>query len=204
MTPIDLDQAGARLTRQIDFVRALEQLKTVLRRNLVCDQSRRESAAEHSWQVALMAALLSEHAQEPVDLAKVVPMALVHDLVEIYAGDTFAYGDATPEEKDARERKAADEIFALLPEDQGQDLSALWQEFEAGKTAEAKFVRVLDRLQPVLLHGLTRGRVWKEHGVSRAQVLARVEEIHQNAPALWPVVCEIIDDAVREGWLQVP
>jgi putative hydrolase of HD superfamily len=204
MTPSDPSSPRDRLTRQLDFVHTLERLKTVLRQNYVCDQSRRESAAEHSWQVALMAVVLHEHAATPVDLARVVALALVHDLVEVHAGDTFAYGAGAPQEKVERERKAADAIFARLPNDQERAFRALWQEFEDGQTAEARFARILDRLQPVLLHRLTGGRAWKEHGVARAQVLARVEEIRQGAPALWPVVCEILDEAVREGWLQGP
>ena len=127
-------------------------------------------------------------------------MALVHDIVEIDAGDTFAYG-AREAGKSERESQAAARLFGLLPKDQGDRLGGLWREMEEGKTPEARFVRVLDRLQPVLLHRLTGGKVWKEHGVGRSQVLARVDEIRASAPALWPTVCGIIDEAVRGGQL---
>jgi putative hydrolase of HD superfamily len=190
-----------RLRRQLAFVDELERLKQVLRRNVISDRSRRESSAEHSWHLGLMVLCLAEHAATPIDLGRALGMALVHDLVEIDAGDTFVHGEYDPAEKAERERRAAERIFGLLPADQAACLLELWRDFEQGRSAEAKLVRVVDRLQPVLLHRATGGVVWQEHAVRRSQVAARLAEIEHDAPALWPVVQQILADAVARGEL---
>jgi len=190
-----------RVAKQLDFLMTVDRLKAVARRNLIFDGSRRENSAEHSWHVALAAVVLREHFLEPVDLVAALEMALVHDLVETFAGDTFAYGATPKEEKDRLEREAADRVFAALPQEQGRRLRTLWDQFERSDSPEARFVRAMDRLQPLLLHRLTGGRVWKEHGVRRSQVLERVGDIRRDAPALWPFVQQLLDEAVRAGQL---
>jgi putative hydrolase of HD superfamily len=191
-----------RLGRQLDFVRELDKLKSVMRKNRLSDLSRLENSAEHSWHVALMALVLAEHAALPLRCEHAVAIALVHDLVEIDAGDTFAYGATGHADKREREERAATRLFGVLPAEQARQFLALWHELEADETPEARFVQALDRLQPVLLHQLTGGVVWREHGVTRSQVMARVAPIRDVLPTLWPVVEQILADAVKSGALR--
>ena len=181
-----------RTEQQLAFLVEVDRLKGVLRQTLLCDGTRRENSAEHSWHLALMASVLAEHAAEPVDVARVVRMLLVHDVVEIDAGDTFAYDAGANEDRAARERRAAERIFGLLPPEQGAELRALWEEFERGDTAEARAAVALDRLQPLLLNHHTNGGSWRTHGVKRAQVLRRMEPIRTALPAVWPTVEQIV------------
>ena len=191
-----------RLARQIEFILEIDKLKQVLRQTFLTDGSRRENDAEHSWHLAVMAVLLCEYAAEPeLDLLRVVKMALVHDLVEIDAGDTFHYDEAGHEDKDRREQQAADRIFGLLPVDQGAELRSLWEEFEARQTPEARYAAALDRLQPNLLNFRTQGRLWREHGVTSRQVIARNRHMAQGAPALWQYAESRIREAVAKGYL---
>ena len=190
-----------RLVQQLAFLQEADKLKAVIRRNFIGDRSRRENSAEHSWHLALTASLLAEHSAQPIDLLRVLQTVLIHDLVEIDAGDTFSYAANGPGDKEAREARAAERLFALLPADQADDFRVLWHAFETGSTAEGRFARVVDWLQPLLLHELTGGPVWKEHGVKKSQVVARVRGIEQDAPHLWPWVSALIDRATREGWL---
>jgi len=190
-----------RLARQLRFVVEIDRLKTVLRQTLLTDASRRENSAEHSWHLALMAALLAEHAGEPVDVTRTMKMVLVHDVVEIDAGDAFCYDAAANVGKEEREKLAAERIFGLLPAEQAEELRALWEEFEAGATPEARFAVALDRLQPLLQNIHSGGGSWRAHGIARAQVLRRMDPIREGAPALWPQVLEIVDRAVAEGHL---
>lgn len=169
----------------------------MLRRTLLTDGSRRETSAEHSWHIALMAVLLAEHAPEGTDIGRVVRMLLVHDLVEIDAGDTFAYDDAGNVTRVERENAAADRIFGLLPPDQAGPLRALWDEFEAGSTAEARFALALDRLQPLLQNLVLRGGTWRAPGVTMERVLDRMRPIGRASPALW----SFAEWAVSEVWL---
>jgi putative hydrolases of HD superfamily len=196
------EASGERLRRQLAFIDEIDRLKRVLRRNVVSDRSRRENSAEHSWHLALMVLCLAEHAAEPVDLGRAMAMALVHDLVEIDAGDTFVHASYDEHEKLERESAAAERIFGLLPGDQALELRELWLDFERGQSPESKLVRMVDRLQPVLLHRATDGVVWQEHGVRRSQVERRVGEIEQDAPALWPLVQHILAEAVARGQLK--
>ncbi len=190
-----------RLRKQLEFIREIDKAKTVLRRSVLLDRSRRENDAEHSWHLAVMAILLVEYANEPVDLLKVVKMLLIHDLVEIDAGDTYAYDAKGHEDKYEREQRAADRIFGLLPQEQGEELRRLWEEFEERRTPEARFAAAMDRLQPVMLNYLTEGVVWRQHGVKSEQVIARNRHIAEGSEVLWEAAAEYIQDAVRKGYL---
>ena len=173
----------------------------MLRRTTLIDRSRHENSAEHSWHIALMAVLLSEHAKEEVDLLRVVKMLLVHDLVEIDAGDTFCYDAAANLDKEERERAAAARLFALLPPDQGAELWALWEEFEAMATPEARYAAALDRMQPILHNLETEGVSWQKHGIRKGQVLERNRPIDAGAPALWEYISRRVEEAVKLGIL---
>ena len=190
------------LSKQIDFILEIDRLKSVLRRTSLLDGSRRENTAEHSWQIALMAVLLAEYADPQVDINRVVMMLLVHDLVEIDAGDTFIYDEQARATQADRERRAADRIFGLLPQGQGQRLRALWQEFETRESPEARFASAIDRLQPLLTNYFTQGDTWKESGVIQEQVIARNQLIGLSSPQLWAYAQELIKDAVRQGFLR--
>ena len=191
-----------RLEAQLGFLLEADRLKTVLRRNPLTDGSRRENTAEHSWHLALFACVLAEHAAEPVHLDRVIRMLLVHDLVEVDAGDTFAYDPAAHADKAEREHRAADRIFALLPDEQARDYRALWDEFEARATLEARFAFAVDRLQPILMNAAAEGLAWQEHGVHADQVRDYNRHIHDGAPELWRHAQRVIDDAVARGVLE--
>ena len=190
------------VARQLAFLVEADRLKGVLRQTSLCDGSRRENSAEHSWHLALAAVVLAEHAGSAVDLARVVRMVLVHDLVEIDAGDTFAYGAAAHVDKDARERAAADRLFGTLPQEQGAEFRALWDEFEAQATPEARYATALDRLQPLLNNHHAGGGSWRAHGVTRDQVVRRMRPIEGALPALWPVVLDIIEQNCALGYIR--
>ena len=191
-----------RLDQQVGFILETDKLKQVLRQTLVSGgEGRRENDAEHSWHLGLMALLLREHAAEPVDLLRVVEMLLVHDLVEIDAGDTFVYDEVAHLDKEEREQRAAERIFGLLPKDQAGRVRALWEEFEARQTPEARYAAALDRFQPLLLNFQTEGAAWRKHGVRRDQVIARNRHIEEGAPALWAAAQELIAAAVERGWI---
>lgn len=190
-----------RLEQQIAFVVEADKLKQILRQTRLMDGSRRENSAEHSWHLALMALTLAEHAGAPVDLAHVVRLVLVHDLVEIDAGDTFCYDAQANLSKAEREQAAAARVFGLLPEEQGRALRALWDEFEAGETAEARFANALDRLEPLLQNFRTEGGTWRAHGITRAAVLRRMEPIRTGAPPLWPYVLRVVEDSCAAGYI---
>jgi len=192
-----------RLEKQLAFIVEADKLKNVLRQNVVIGTTRNENSAEHSWHLALMALLLSEYAREKgLDLFRVVKMVLIHDLVEIDAGDTFCYDEAAHEDKEERELAAARRIFNLLPEDQAREMWDLWREFEEQKTPEARFANSLDRFQPLLLNHHTRAHTWTKPGVTREKVLKRNSIIAANAPELWEYAQRVIDQAREEGYLQ--
>lgn len=190
-----------RLRRQLAFLLEVDKLKQVFRQTYLLDETRKENDAEHSWHFAMFAIVLAEYAPEPVDMLKVLKMALVHDLVEIDAGDTFLYDEAGQADKAEREAKAADRIFALLPEEQGGELRALWEEFEAKQTPEAKFAGAMDRIQPFLHNCHTSGRAWREHGIAADRVLQSNGHIAIGAPMLWDRVRELVDQMVAEGYI---
>ncbi len=197
-----MPQLPERLAQQIGFLLEIDKLKQVYRQNLISDGSRRENDAEHSWHLAVMAVLLGEYMPEPVDLLKVIKMVLLHDLVEIDAGDVFCYDPGAAVGKEERERKAAERLYALLPEDQGQELKELWAEFEARATAEARFALCLDRLQPLLLNFVTQGGTWRLHSVSAPQVRKRMAPIKEISPQLGEAVEQILQEAISRGILQ--
>ncbi len=191
--------AGPRLARQLDFILEADRLKGVLRQTVLTDRSRQENSAEHSWHLALMVLVLTEHAAAEIDPLRVLKMLLVHDLVEIDAGDTFCYDVDANVDKAEREQLAADRVFGLLPADQTEDLRALWEEFEARSTPEARFAAALDRLQPMLHNYLTAGHSWRKHGIVRAQVVERNQPIEDGAPTLWRLAERFLADAVGRG-----
>jgi putative hydrolases of HD superfamily len=193
--------AGERLQQQIRFILEIDALKGVLRRTYLPGADRLENSAEHSWHVAVMAVLLAEHANEPVDVARVVRMLLIHDVVEVDAGDTYVYDTAGAEAKAEREVRAADRLFAMPPEDQGRELRRLWEEFEEGRTADACFAAALDRLMPVLHNVHTGGRSWREHGITADRVIARNSPMSEGSEALWEYARSLIEDAVEKGHL---
>lgn len=188
-----------RLKKQMDFIREIDKAKSVFRQTYLADGSRRENDAEHSWHLAVMAFLLAEDASRTVDVLKVVKMVLIHDLVEIDAGDTYAYDEAGATDKRERETKAADRIFGLLPEDQGSRFRALWEEFEAYETAEAKFAHVLDNCQPLLLNDASDGLSWSEHGVRKSQIYKRNERTAEGSREIWEYMKELVDKHIRLG-----
>lgn len=174
-----------RLSKQIDFIKEVDKEKLIGRQNFLTDGSRKENDAEHAWHLALMAILLAEYSNEPIDILKTVTMVLIHDIVEIDAGDTYAYDEAAHHDKDEREAAAAKRIFGLLPEDQGAKLKALFEEFEAGETAESRFARSLDRFQPMMLNHASGGKSWVEHSVRLSQVLTRNATTSDGSKELW-------------------
>ena len=189
-----------RLDRQLQFVRELDRLKGVLRRTSLIDRSRRENSAEHSWHLATMALALGEYAPAGTDLAHVIELLLVHDVVEIDADDTFAFDVAGNADKADRETAAADRLFGLLPDDVGRQFRARWDEFEAGVTREARFANALDRFQALLQNDAAGdGGTWFAHGVTRDAVLRRMAPIETGAPGLWPAVLEAIKRATAAG-----
>jgi putative hydrolase of HD superfamily len=189
----------SRFEQQIRFIVEIDRLKSVLRRTLLTDGSRRENSAEHSWHVALMASILSEHAQPEVDVQRVIEMLLVHDLVEIDAGDTFAYDAAGNADRAARERAAADRLFQLLPPDQNHRFRQLWEEFEEGRTPESRYAIALDRMQPLLQNVHSQGGAWRSHGVTREQILMRMQPIEDLSAELWVYVVRLIDEVWAAG-----
>jgi putative hydrolase of HD superfamily len=191
----------SRLAQQIQFIVEIDKLKRVLRQTLLTDESRQENSAEHSWHLAMMAILLVEYAPEAVDVLRVIKMLLIHDLVEIDAGDTFCYDVQANQNKAEREAQAATRLFGLLPEEQGAELRTLWEEFEAQETVAAQFAAALDRLQPLLHNQQTRGGTWRIHSITRDQVLRRVHPIKDGAPALWSFVEKVIEDSIVAGYL---
>lgn len=189
-----------RLQQQLSFILEIDRLKSVIRQTHNMD-GRRENSAEHSWQLALMALTLAEYASTPVDVAQVLRLVLVHDVVEIDAGDTFAYDLTGYGDKDAREQAAATRIFGLLPPEQAAQFQALWEEFEARETPEAQFANALDRIMPMLLNYHTGGGSWQAHRIRRSQVMQRAAPIQQAAPQLYAYLQTLLEQAISEGLL---
>ncbi|HCH5063522.1 HD domain-containing protein [Vibrio parahaemolyticus] len=192
-----------RLEKQLALLIELDKLKSVLRRTRVKSaEGRLENSGEHSWHVALMAVLMEEHANAPVDICRVMKMLLIHDVVEIDAGDTFVYDTAASKEQAEKEIKAAERLFGMLPTDQGQELLALWQEFEAAQSDDAKYAKALDRLIPMLLNYHNNGQSWKENSVTREQALTINKRIELGSVTLWDKAKELIEEATEKGWLK--
>ncbi len=189
----------ARLERQLAFILELDKEKNILRQTHLSDYSRRENDAEHAWHMVVMLYLLREYANEPFDLAKAMMMALIHDVVEIDAGDTYAYDEEAKKTQAEREAKAAERIFGLLPEDQRDELRALFEEYEAQETPEAHIVRSMDSLQPLLLNDKTEGRDWRSHGVRMEQVIRRQEPGRLGSEKIWEFSKALIERNTEEG-----
>lgn len=196
------DMKKTRLGKQFDFLRELDKEKQISRQTYLADGSRMENDAEHAWHMAVMALFLSEYSNEKIDLLRVVSMILLHDVVEIDAGDTYAYDKEAKKTQKERELHAADRLFGLLPEDQAEKFRALWDEFEAWETPEAKFARALDNVQPLMLNAASGGKSWEEHKIKLKQVLARNGRSAQGSETLWNYAYEnFIRPSVEEGKL---
>lgn len=191
-----------RLQKQLAFIMELDKIKKIGRQTYLSDASRKENDAEHSWHLAVMAILLAEQSNEKIDVMKTVTMLLIHDVVEIDAGDTYAYDSIGNESKREREEKAADRIFNILPPDQAEYMRSLWEEFEANETAEAKFAYTLDHVQPLLLNDASDGLSWREHGIFKSQVLRRNEKTGDGSAALWEYAKTLIDKHADIGNLK--
>ncbi len=188
-----------RMRKQIEFALLMDKQKNIFRQNHLADNSRRENDAEHAWHMAVMAYLFREYANEDIDISKVILMCLIHDVVEIEAGDTYAYDEEAKKSQREREDIAKKHIFGMLPSDQGRELEALFDEFEAQETAEARFAKAMDNLQPVLLHEANGGADWKEHEVTKEQIMRRQEKTRRGSEELFEVIKDIIDRHIAEG-----
>jgi putative hydrolase of HD superfamily len=190
-----------RLTQQIEFILEIDKLKQIIRRSYIISGERRENTAEHSWHLAMLALILVEHTNEPVDLLHVLKMVLVHDIVEIDAGDTFLFDTVGTLDKADREQLAADRLFGLLPADQSSELRQLWQEFEARETAESHFANALDRLIPLMLNYQSGGRTWQENGITGDRIEWVHGRIGEGSHTLAELSRKVIETAVAEGLL---
>ena len=188
-----------RLEQQIAFIIEIDEVKNIFRQTYLSDGKRKENDAEHSWHIALMALLLQEYAEDAVDVLKVITMVLIHDLVEIDAGDTYAYDTEGAQTKRDREVRAANRIFGMLPEDQGLYFRALWDEFEEYETADAKYAHLLDNFQPLLLNHASGGISWVEHEVKKSQIYKRNERITETSKTIWECMQRIIDENIAKG-----
>ncbi|MCI9603839.1 MAG: HD domain-containing protein [Ruminococcus sp.] len=188
-----------RLEKQIRFIVEIDKVKNIFRQTYLADAGRRENDAEHSWHIALMAYLLREYVEEAVDVGKVMLMVLIHDLVEIDAGDTYAYDSVGAQTKRDREVAAADRIFGILPKDQGTYFRELWEEFEAYETPDAKYAHLIDNFQPLLLNDAADGLSWQEHQVKKSQIYKRNEKIEETSETVWNCMKEIIQKHIGRG-----
>ena len=188
-----------RLEKQIQFIVEVDKVKNIFRQTYLSDGERKENDAEHSWHLALSAILLKEYVSEEVDLLKVITMVLIHDLVEIDAGDTYAYDSAGAKDKREREEKAADRIFSILPTEQGQYFRELCEEFEEYETEEAKYAHLLDNFQPMLLNDAAKGKSWSEHQVKKQQIYKRNERIEETSETIWGEMQRIVEENIQLG-----
>lgn len=191
-----------RLEKQMRFIVEIDRLKNVVRQSALVDRSRQENDSEHSWHIAVMAFLLADYANSDIDILKVLKMTLIHDLVEIDAGDTFAYDEVNARTQNDRETKAAKRVFGLLPGDQREELYSLWNEFESKSTPEARFAVAVDKLQPLILSYNNKGWSWERHGVVRSQIVGEKRVIAEGSKKLWEVAQELIEASVGEGFLE--
>lgn len=191
----------SKLQQQINFIIEVDKLKNIFRQSYISDATRHENDAEHSWHLALMVIILREYFDPSADELQVIKMVLIHDLVEIYAGDTYLYDIKGNETKAIREQEAADKLFAMLPSEQREQFMNLWHEFEDKTTVEAKFAATLDRLQPVLLNYITKGKAWIEHGVNKEQVLKRQADILNGPAEIADFLVDLLNDAENKGYL---
>ena len=190
-----------RLLKQMDFIKEIDKIKYIERRTKLFNSNRRENDAEHSWHLAMMAIVLAEHSNEPVDILKVVKMVLIHDIVEIDSGDIFIYDTEMNHNNSEEERKAAQRIFGMLPREQAEEFIALWEEFEANETAEAKFAKAVDRLEPLLQNSSNNGGTWQEYGVKHSQMINKKIIINEGSETLWDYTTDLLDRCVEKGIL---
>ena len=190
------------LLKQIEFIKEIDKLKYIQRKTKLFNSDRNENDAEHSWHLALMAIVLAEHSNEPIDVLKVIKMVLIHDIVEIDAGDTFIYDSQKNHCNTDEERLAANRIFGMLPEEQSKELIAVWEEFEAGQTHEAKFAKAMDRLEPLLQNTSNNGGTWKEFGVNYKKVYEKKSSIKDGSKTIWDFAEKLINDSVEKGILK--
>ena len=191
-----------RFKKQLAFILEADKEKNILRQTHITGYVRRENDAEHAWHMAMMIYLLKEYSNEEFDVAKAMMMAIIHDIVEIDAGDTYAYDTAALETQKEREERAAERIYGLLPEDQREELRALFDEFEAGETPEARFAKTMDNFQPLLLNDSNGGADWREHEVTKSQVVGRQRKSIIGSKEIWEYTSELIDENVKKGNIQ--
>lgn len=192
-----------RIKKQMDFLREIDKLKSIGRQSYLTDGVRKENDAEHSWHLAMCALVLQEYMPEPVDVARTVELVLIHDLVEIWAGDAYAYDAQAQAAQHEKEVQAAEKLFGMLPEDQREYFKRLWEEFEACESGEARFARVMDNCQPLLLDDASGGKSWREHGIAKEQVYKRNERVRNWAPEVWEYMDSLIQKHVELGNLSV-
>lgn len=189
-----------RLEKQLEFIREIDKEKLIKRQNYLTDCETHENDAEHAWHMAIMVLLLKEYSNTDIDVLRTISMLLIHDLVEVYAGDTYAYDEEGKKTQAEREAKAADKLYSLLPEDQEDYLKSLWLEFEEQKSPEAKFARTMDCFQPLILNDATNGRAWKEHDVRKSWVMKRNQNTHLGSETIWEYAREnLIEKNVKNG-----
>ncbi len=195
-------QLPDKLLNQIEFIKEIDKIKYIQRRTKLINSDRRENDAEHSWHLAMMTIILAEYANEPIDVLKVVKMVLIHDIVEIDAGDTFIYDSKKNHCNTENELKAAQRIFGLLPSEQRDELIAIWQEFEAGETPEARFAKSMDRLEPLLQNTSNNGGTWREYQVNYDEVYRKKKVIKEGSNALWNYTDKLLNQSVEKGILK--
>ena len=192
-----------RLKKQIDFIIEIDKMKSVFGQNIIIDRTRNENDAEHSWHIAVIAMILYEYAYRPdIDLLRVLKMLLIHDIVEVYAGDTFVYDAQANLDKGKREQDAADKIFGMLPEDQEKEYRALWEEFDAMETPESIFAAATDRFEPFILNCNTDGHTWRLADITSDKLYKRLYETKVALPALWDTICELIHENIEKGYIK--
>ncbi|WP_138484812.1 HD domain-containing protein [Dyadobacter bucti] len=191
-----------KLKKQIEFIKEIDKLKYILRKTKLINSDRNENDAEHSWHLSVMAIVLAEHANAPIDMLRVVKMLLIHDIVEIDAGDTFIYDAQKSHDNTEEEREAAKRIFGILPGDQAEELLTLWEEFEEQQTSDAKFARAMDRLEPLLQNTSNNGGTWNEFGVNYDKVYAKKYAIAHGSATIWEYAEQLLNESVEKGILK--
>lgn len=196
-----ISSGDSKIDSLLKFTAEIDEMPHILRRTMLVDSSRRENDAEHSWHIAVMAMLFQDYATEKIDTGRVAKMCVVHDLVEIYAGDTFAFDIEGNSSKEQREKEAADRLFSHLPEETGKEIRALWEEFDAMSTADSRYANCMDRIQPFLHNTLTDGHTWVLGQVKMDAVIKRMQPVKNFMPALWPWVENNLDRGIEQGWI---
>lgn len=197
-----LSSGNKRLDQQLKFTAEIDKMTSVYRRTMLISGERHENDAEHSWHIAVMALIFKEYCVEEPSVERAIKMCVVHDLIEIYAGDTFAYDVKGNESKEEREKAAADKLFSQLPKEQGDEIRALWEEFDAMETTDSKYAACLDRIQPLLHNTLTEGHTWRNGGAVRPQVENRARIIKEFMPEVYTWLMKNLDRGVAMGWLK--